>query len=105
MRKEQIYSVERVEIAVVDGAHRRLRITAHGVASTAGWSQPELVAAGQPVANGIRSFTFVAARPQGVVLQALQPISVTQVIDVPDGLRGVRVHAATNAVEATLKHT
>jgi hypothetical protein len=103
MRKEQVYSVKSVDIAVVDGGRRQLRVTAHGVASTAGWSQPELVATGQ-LANGIRSFTFVAVRPQGMVLQALQPISVTQVIDLPDGLRGVRVHAATNAVEALLKH-
>jgi hypothetical protein len=104
-RKEQISSVKRVEIAVVEGAPRRLRITAHAVVSTSGWSQPELIAAGQPAANGIYSFTFVAVRPRGMVLQVLQPISVTQVIDLPDGLRGIRIQAATNAVEATLEST
>lgn len=104
MRKELVASVKRVEIAVVDGAQRRLRITAHGVASTSGWSQPELVAAGRPGADGIRSFSFVAVRPRGPALQMLQPISVTQVIDWPHDLRGVRVQAATNAVEAHLKH-
>ena len=104
MNKDQVSSVKSVEIALEGCDRQQLRITAHGVVPTSGWSQPELVAYVyiQAPPDGIYDFSFVAVQPSGPVLQVLQPISVTQLIDCPPELRGVRIHAARDTVEALL---
>ena len=59
----------------------------------------------QPPPDGIYDFDFVAEPPPAdrVVTQAFAPISAERVLEsVPNGLRGVRIHAASNQKEAML---
>jgi hypothetical protein len=57
-----------------------------------------------PPADGIYEYDFVAKPPAGVHTQVLTPITAHAVRkDIPKELKGVRVIAATNKKQATLK--
>lgn len=70
MKKELVYSVQRVE-AHIDG--NVLHVAAHGTARTGGWTEPELDP--DSPSGEFRSFRFVALPPSGPATQALTPIS------------------------------
>jgi len=107
MNKVKVDSVKKVEVALLKSKPPKLSINADGEVPTGGWSAGELVpwVYVQPPPDGIYDFDFVAEPPPAdrVVTQAFTPISAEKVIDnVPKGLRGVLIHAASNQKEAML---
>ena len=82
-----------------------LVIAAVGEVSSSGWKNPGLSAHVyvQPPPDGIWEFSFYAEPPEGTSRPVVTPIEATYVMpEVPGGLKGVRVHAATNSVETLL---
>jgi len=105
MSKSKIYTIDSADITLLKSNPPQLSITAHGRTTTGGWSQPELSAYIyiQPPPDGIYGFDFMAEPPSGIVTQALTPICASHLIqNPPPGLRGVRIHAVSGAVEALL---
>ena len=82
----------------------QLLILASGQVPTPGWTDPALepYVYIQPPPDGIYDFTFVATPPSGPVPQVLSTISVKDQIPLTPDLKGVRVHGATNSMEALL---
>ncbi|MEX1366648.1 MAG: hypothetical protein AB1Z98_26215 [Nannocystaceae bacterium] len=104
---ERVLQVGAVSLAVLESMPRQLQIDATGTASTPGWSDPRLVMrdfGGELPPDGIVHLDFVAEPPEGIVPQVLAPIAATyrwpQFETYAKQLRGVRVHAKTNAVDA-----
>lgn len=78
-------------------------IVSEGTVTTSGWRNPELQPRIylRPPSDGIWDWDFVATPPQGIVLQVVTRIAAQSVNFVPPGwMRGVRVHASNNAVDA-----
>lgn len=101
---ETILTVKSVELTLLKHG-QQLQITAEGVVRTSGWTSPTLhpYVYIRPPQDGVYDFTFVAEPPQTPALQVLQPIRVVYVVPVTTNMRGVRVHAAENSVEALLE--
>ena len=105
-----IYAVDEVHLFHLPGLPF-LAVTATGRVPTTGWSHPQLGAriTIAPPADGIQDYDFYADEPRGFSLPVLTPIAASQVIardwrhywGPGKPLRGVRVHARTNALEAT----
>lgn len=104
--KEKVLQVDRVALSIIKTNPPQLKIQADGKTRSAGWSDAELVAHVYivPPADGIYEYDFVAKPPAGVSPQVITPIKAHAVRqDIPKELKGVRVIAATNKKEATLK--
>ena len=102
-----VHSVTEVSLSTCDSDvnGKALVITAVGKVSSSGWKNPRLSAHVhvQPPPDGIWEFSFYAEPPEGPSRPAVTPIEVTYVMTkVPEGLKGVRVRAETNSVEARL---
>lgn len=82
-----------------------IAVSASGWVPTSGWSRPDLSPWMyiQPPDDGILDLDFVAEAPSGIVLQVFSKISVAKSFPIPGWVRGVRIHASTNYVEATLE--
>jgi hypothetical protein len=81
-------------------------IVSEGAVTTSGWRNPELQPRIylKPPSDGIWDWDFVATPPQGIVLQVITRIAAQSAHFVPPGwMRGVRVHASSNAVESMLQ--
>lgn len=107
MDKVKVDSVDTVELAILKSKPPKLSIGASGRVPTAGWSAPELVpfVYVQSPPDGIYDFDFVAQPPppDNIVAQVVSSISASLVLEkIPSGLRGVRIHAASNKKEALL---
>ncbi|MCB9958599.1 MAG: hypothetical protein H6843_08365 [Rhodospirillaceae bacterium] len=89
----------------------RINIIVTGLVNTPGWSNAELWGRRYYVApeDGIYDFDFIAQPPapnsDSVVSQVITPIELRPVVlfDLPEGFRGVRVHAASNSMEALVE--
>ena len=104
--KEKVLQVDRVALSIIKTNPPQLKIQADGKTRSAGWSDPELVAHVYivPPADGIYEYDFVAKPPAGVSAQVITPITAHAVRqDIPKEMKGVRVIAAKNKKEATLK--
>jgi hypothetical protein len=104
-KKELIYEVDTVKITYIKKNPPEYRIDATGKTPTSGWSNAELSAVVyvQPPPDGIYDFHFNAEPPSGIPAQVFTPISATKILEkMPNGFRGVRVHAASNKKEALL---
>ena len=102
---ENILEVTEINLAVQDSAPPQLSINASGLASTPGWSHPELKPHVfiQAPPDGIYDFDFVAKRPTGIVPQHVVPIEAGYVMKTfPETLKGVRIHARDNSKTALL---
>ena len=102
-----VHSVTEVLLSTCDSDvnGKALVITAAGEVSSTGWKNPGLSAHVyvQPPPDGIWEFSFYAEPPEGTSRPVVTPIEATYVMkEVPGGLKGVRVHAATNSVETLL---
>jgi hypothetical protein len=105
MNKEKIVEVDRVSVSYIKRNPPQLQIGADGKTGSSGWSEPELVQRVYivPPADGIYDYDFVAKPPPEASTQILTQISATAIRrDIPNGMKGVRVHAKTNKKEAKL---
>lgn len=82
-----------------------LVVSALGAVPTGGWTKGRL----EPryyvefPSDGIQDFDFVADPPEGMATMVITPITGSvQWPGYPQALRGVRVHSASNAIEAML---
>jgi hypothetical protein len=96
-----------LEITAIDTIRKesdsfRVKSTVYGTVPTTGWVQPRLAPYTyvQPPPDGIYEFDFVAFPPQDGAAKVMTPIRATVVW--PQGGRGIRVYASTNARESVL---
>lgn len=105
MGRSKVLAVKEVAVTLMGGNSSAVNITAQGVVPTSAWQGAELVAYVYlaPPADGIYDFDFIANAPDGASSQVITDIGVTHVVTSPPaGLRGVRIHATTNAKQAML---
>src|SRR5687768_13959267 len=105
---EKVMEVKEVELAVLESFPPKLRIFASGTVPTGGWTNPRLepFIFIQPPPNGIYDFDFVADPPEGPATQVITPIEVVHLWDpLPEGVKGVRIHAMQNSKTALLDHS
>lgn len=103
----RVYSVDHVDVEAlitIPENPRAISVSAAGWVPTSGWSRPDLAPWMYivPPQDGILDLDFVASPPTGMVLQVLAKISVVRSLQVPHWVKGVRVHASTNAIEKTI---
>jgi hypothetical protein len=97
----KLFSVTSVQIAILKSNPIKLLVTVHGMASTSGWKNIDLVPIPNSDADGVLDLDFVGTPPTGEVLTRLTPVTTDHVIE--DGaskLSGVLVHARSNSLSA-----
>jgi hypothetical protein len=102
---EKILEITSVKLAVLESFPPKLRIDAAGNVPTEGWSNPRLKPHIhiQAPPDGIYGFDFVADPPEGSAAEVISPIEVTDIWEnFPEGVRGVRIHAAENSQTALI---
>jgi len=106
--QSRVLSVDEVRVEflmVIPENPPAISVVASGRVVTLGWAHPDL---GPwmyivPPQDGILDLDFVALPPTvGIVIPIVCPIAVGKAFPVPTWVRGVRVHAATNCIEAML---
>jgi hypothetical protein len=105
---QKIREVSEVHLAVLESFPPKLRITAAGTVPTGGWSNPALQPHIhiQPPPDGIYDFDFVADPPIGPAPQVISSIRATYTWeDLPEGVKGARIHASQNAKTVLLDMT
>ena len=103
--KVKVLEVKDVRLTVYRSIPPKLLIEADGIVPTTGYTDPELIEYiyKQPPPDGIYDFDFVATPPQGGSADVLSPISASYLlVPIPKGLKGVKVHASWNSVQADL---
>ena len=104
----RLYKVNNVHIHLVNSNPTSLIICVIGSATTSGWSRVELGAWVYitPPADGIYDFDLMAAPPTGIALDVITPVAVATAFPKPPvGLKGVRIHASANKIEALIGDT
>jgi hypothetical protein len=103
---KHVMSVVKVDLALLKSQPPRLVITATGFVTTSGWKNGRLEPRFyiQFPADGIQDFDFVADPPEGISLMVISPITAKPIEwdNPPAVLKGVRVHAQSNKIEALL---
>lgn len=106
MAKELIYSITSLHLSLNKKNPPDLIIDAHGETRSNNWTHPELQPwiYVQPPPDGIYDFDFVAEPPSGISNPVITPIQAQYVWqDLPDHVRGIRVHSETNSETAYLR--
>ena len=106
MAKELIYSVTSVDLSLNRKLPPDLVIDAHGETRSNHWTDPELQPwiYIEPPLDGVYDFDFVAQPPSGPSNPVITPIQAQHVWkDLPDHVRGIRVHSETNSVTEWLR--
>ncbi len=105
MAQTAIYSISNVILSILPSDPPQLAINVTGMATTPGWWNPELIPLEQELSpDGILDLAFVAEPPQGLVFQALTPISASIVIrENVDRIVGVRIVARSGDRFALLR--
>ncbi|WLQ15122.1 DUF5818 domain-containing protein [Hahella aquimaris] len=106
--KSMVYRVDNVQVNILESYPPMLEIRAEGMVPTAGWNNAELVAFQyiQAPPDGVYDFGFVAMPPDQPAAEVISSMSVTyRMAVIPDGLKGVRVHAESNSKAAMLGET
>ena len=104
MTKKLILEVKEVSLELVQSQFPIVNIIAHGVVSSSGWTEPELIESDKPPVDGIYEYLFVAKRPEGPAASVITPISANRFLEpVPADFKGVRVIAQTNSIEKKLE--
>lgn len=90
-----------VDLTVYRSHPPYMEIKAVGEVPTLGFTDPQLIPwiYVQPPPDGIYDFDLIAKAPSGFVAQVISKIEACAFLPVPAGLKGVRVHAATNSME------
>lgn len=105
---EQVFEVSEVKLTIFKTHPPTLAIYAEGMVPTPGYTNPRLepYIYIQPPTDGIWDFSFDADRPTVPVPDVLVPISATYYwFNYPRDLKGVRIHARVNSMEARLDET
>lgn len=100
---EKVYQVDELTLTIIKTLPPILQIQAAGLSRSGGYTNPRLdqyVYTHFP-ADGIWDFDFMADAPTGTVIMALQEITAQpfEWRDFPKELKGIRVHAGSNAIE------
>lgn len=102
-----VMKVVDVDLKILKSNPPQLHISAIGLVNSGGWTNPRLEPRVyiQFPPDGIQDFDFVADPPQGAAIQVILPIDASKLWKDPplDKLKGVRVHSASNSIEAHLK--
>jgi hypothetical protein len=102
---EKILEITSVKLSVLESFPAKLQIDAFGTVPTGGWSNPRLIPHVhiQPPPDGIYGFDFVADPPHSPATEVISPVAVSDVWEnSPEGVEGVRIHAAENSKTALL---
>jgi hypothetical protein len=100
-----IYEVTGIDVGVAKDKPTFITVVVKGTTRTGGWSKPQL----KPLQTfapevGMRSFTFVAAPPNGPTTQAMTPVQATIRIDpLPPDVKTIRVLSETNEIAQTFR--
>jgi len=102
-----VNTVETVQLIQSGSLPPQLTVSASGTVVTTGWTNAKLepYVYIQAPPDGIYDFSFTATPPPstGVVADVITPIKAEYVYPtIPDGLKGVRIHAANNIIEELL---
>ena len=100
---QHVQSIVSVDLALLKSNPPQLLISSVGTVSSGGWKNGtlELKVYVHPPEDGIQDIDFRAEPPNGVAIDVILPIAAQTVMpDIPEWLKGVRVHSATNNVEA-----
>ena len=101
----KVYEVKSVHLVIYKMLPPTLGIHAVGVVPTTGYSNGQLIPwiYIQPPQDGIWDFDFVADKPDGPQLEVLCDINASYYWrEYPKDLKGVRIHASCNEMEALL---
>jgi hypothetical protein len=100
----RIMDVTAVHVSILKSNPPKVAIHAIGHVPTTGWTQIELdpYLYLVPPADGVWDFDFVGKAPSGIVGQVVLQVYASIVVPMPRWLRGVRVHAKTNTIDAQL---
>lgn len=102
-----VMKVVDVDLKILKSNPPQLHISAIGLVNSGGWTNPRLEPRVyiQFPPDGIQDFDFVADPPKGTVIQVVLPIAASELWENPplDLLKGVRVHSATNSIEASVE--
>jgi hypothetical protein len=101
----KILEVNGIALSIDSAAPDTVSITADGMVTTSGWTNPMLVDFNfnNPTAEGIFNYEFIAESPVGPVLTVISPISITLDLNIPPSqINGVKVHAVNNSIETLL---
>ena len=97
-----VREVTGVSISILEKEPPILVVQAVGNVPTGGWSHPGLsrVVYIVPPADGIQDYEFMATPPSGPAIEVISEVVAEDSWDnPPDWVKGVRVKAATNAIE------
>jgi hypothetical protein len=101
----RIMNVDEVRVVVFKaGAVNLFAVYAKGHVPTTGWTNIELDQFFYivPPVDGIMDFDFTGNAPSGIVGQVVLPVTASAVNRMPNWLKGVRVIAKENAMEAAV---
>ena len=101
----KVFSVTSVQLQILKSNPTQILVVAHGMASTSGWKNIDLVPIPNSDGDGVLDLDFVGTPPTGIVLQVLTPVTGDFVIQDADKLTGVMVHARTNDMTAIIGAT
>jgi hypothetical protein len=108
-RKVKVYEIEQVRITILKSLPPKLQIVVDATVPTPGYTEPELVEYiyVKPPPDGIYDFDFVAKPPDGgPTASVITPISVRHLMEpMPEGLKGVRIHASNNSMVKLLSES
>jgi hypothetical protein len=104
VKMSRIMDVQSVQAVIVKTNPPGLVVSASGEVATAGWTNIRLEPFFyiMPPADGIWDLDFSGDPPTGFVAQVVLPVSASITLPVPKWLKGVRVHAAQNQIEAKI---
>lgn len=108
MAKKPVMQVHELVVRILKSQPPQLSVHAIGSVNSTGWRCVQLQPMDDPDAagtdaDGMLDFRFVAEPPSGIVGWVIQPIAATVLVQAPPAwVRGVRVHAAGNAIEKRL---
>jgi hypothetical protein len=103
--KVKVYEIKDVRLTAYRSIPPKLLIEVDAIVPTPSYTDPELVEYIyiQPPPNGIYDFDFYATPPSGITTQVLTLISAKYLMEpMPNGLKGVEVHASNNSQVALL---
>ncbi len=100
----KIPQVDAVNYAINKSNPPTITIFAQGTVNTSGWRNGQLLPYYyvSPPEDGVLDFDFFARAPDGDVLQVETSINAEITGPIPPWLKGVRIHASTNAVEIAI---